>query len=71
MANTSYCYTTSSDYIATVGDAMQTFQLKDGGLGIYKLTSSFRGESVYVNAAINRTNSDFNENNLLIHGDLA
>ena len=36
MANTSYCYTTRSDYIATVGDAMQTFQLKDGGLGIYK-----------------------------------
>jgi len=66
---TDYCFVGSAEY-ENAADSVNLFCLKDNGT-TYKLASSFRGESFYVNSTVNRTNFDFQQVNLLIHGDLA
>ena len=49
--------------------SIQTFNMKDNGT--FKLSSSFRGEAMYVDSGTNRTNFDPHETNFLSHGGLA
>ena len=66
---TDYCFVGLAEYEGA-STSINHFSLKDNGT-TYKLTSSFRGEGFYVDSGANRTNFDFEQVNLLIHGDLA
>lgn len=53
----------------SVSTSSDNFALKDDGT--YQLSTSFRGETTYVNTTANRTNFDFSIACLTTHGDLA
>ena len=75
FANAFYASSGNGYYQASVVDtAHAQWTLKDAsatGLADYKLTSSMRGEIVYINATTHRTNYDYPGNWGTIHGDLA
>lgn len=74
FANVFYASTGHGYYQNSVADtAHAQWTLKDAsatGLADYKLTSSMRGEIVYINANTNRNNYDYPGNWGTIHGDL-
>ena len=69
LSSTDYCFVGSAEY-ESASTSVNTFSLKDNGT-TFKLASSFRGDSYYVDSGSNRTNFDFEQVNLLLHGDLA
>ena len=75
FANAFYASSGNGYYQNSVADtAHAQWTLKDAsatGLTSYKLTSSMRGEIVYLNAGTNRNNYDYPGNWGTIHGDLA
>ena len=75
FANVFYASSGNGYYQASVADtAHAQWTLKDAsatGLADYKLTGSMRGEIVYINANVHRTNYDYPGNWGTIHGDLA
>ena len=73
MSNATYISNGHGYYNGAEGDTTAAqWTLKDvSGLGVYNLTSSMRGEVVYMNSSVNRSNFDYPANWSSLDGDLA